>query len=122
VVIPFATVEAAEAALGRSMTRAEAAWLRYSATTPDYCLCFLNFIILFACYTLALLPLALLELCAPAKLTSPYKLQPGARLSPAAFLRCYWDAARIALLLIMGPYLLITYPVVKVTNHEHASC
>jgi 4,4-dimethyl-9beta,19-cyclopropylsterol-4alpha-methyl oxidase len=46
--IPFATVEATEAALGRSLTFAEAAWFRYSASTPDYCLCFHNFVILFA--------------------------------------------------------------------------
>lgn len=114
--IPFATVEAAEEALGRSMTWVEAAWFRYSASTPDYCLCFHNFVILFACYTLTPLPLALLELCAPAKLTTPYKLQPRVRLSPVAFLRCYTDTARVLLLLTMGPLLLIPYPVVKISG------
>ena len=118
-VIPFATVEAAEAALGRSMTWAEAAWFWYSASTPDYCLCFQNFVILFASYTLTSLPLALLELCAPAKLTTPYKLQARVRLSPVAFLRCYTDTAGVLLLVTFGPLLLIPYPVVKVHLQTH---
>lgn len=94
------------------MTWAEAAWFRYSAAMPDYCLYFHNVVILLLVYTLAPLPLALLELCAPAA-SLPYKLQPRVRLSPAAFLRCYMDTARI-LLLTVGPLAFVSYPAVKV--------
>nr|CAB3489975.1 unnamed protein product [Digitaria exilis] len=114
--IPFATAEEAEAALGRAMTWAEAAWFRYSGSTPDYCLCFINFLILFACYTLTGLPIALLELCAPGRLTTPYKLQPKVRLSPDVFIRCYTNAARDMALLTMGPLLLVPYAALKVTR------
>ncbi|CAN6362931.1 unnamed protein product [Urochloa humidicola] len=114
--IPFASVEAAEASLGRAMTWAEAAWFRHSRSTPDYCLCFMSFVIIFAIYTFAPLPLALLELCAPAKLTAPYKLQSKVRLSPVAFLRCYKDTALVLLLLIFGPLELIAYAALKVSG------
>ncbi|TVU48665.1 hypothetical protein EJB05_08309 [Eragrostis curvula] len=113
--IPYASAAAAEAALGRSMTWAEAAWFRYSARTPDYLLYCHNIAILFVVYTVAPLPLALLELRAPPKLTSPYKLQPRVRLSPAAFLRCYKDTARV-LLLTVGALQLVSYPAVKMVG------
>ncbi|KAL6626398.1 hypothetical protein ACP70R_030124 [Stipagrostis hirtigluma subsp. patula] len=114
--IPYATAAAAEAAMGRALTWAEAAWFRYSAATPDYCLCFHTFVNLLLLYSLAPLPLALLELCLPAKLTSPYKLQPRVRLSPAAFLRCYLDTARVLVLVTVGPFLFASYPVVKMAG------
>ncbi|XP_062217092.1 very-long-chain aldehyde decarbonylase GL1-10-like [Phragmites australis] len=113
--LPYTTVADAEAALGRAMTWSEAAWFRYSAATPDYCLYCHNVVILLVVYTLAPLPLALFELCAPAKLTAPYKLQPRVRLSPAAFLRCYRDTARV-LLLTVGALQLVSYPVVKMVG------
>ncbi|KAK3148623.1 hypothetical protein QOZ80_3BG0297320 [Eleusine coracana subsp. coracana] len=97
------------------MTRAEAAWFRYSAGTPDYCLYCHNIVFLLVVYTLAPLPLALLELRAPATLTSPYKLQPRVRLSPAAFFRCYKDTARV-LLLTVGALQLVSYPAVKMVG------
>ncbi|KAL6658559.1 hypothetical protein ACP70R_004145 [Stipagrostis hirtigluma subsp. patula] len=113
--IPCATAAEAEVVMGRPMTWAEAAWFRYSATTPDYCLYSHNIVILLIVYTLAPLPLALLELRAPAKLTSPYKLQPHVRHSPAAFLRCYWATARV-LLLTVGALQLVSYPAVKMVG------
>ncbi|KAL6868272.1 hypothetical protein ACP4OV_015117 [Aristida adscensionis] len=109
--IRYATAAAAEAALGRGMTWAEAAWLRYSAATPDYCLYCHNVAILLAVYTLA----PLLELLAPPALTSPYKLQPRVRLPPAAFLRCYWHTARL-LILAVGALALLSYPVLKMVG------
>lgn len=93
--IPYATAAAAESTLGRALTWGEAAWFRYTATTPDYCLYFHSLINLLLAYTLAPVPATLLELCLPAKLTAPYKLQPRVRMSPAAFLRCYRDTARV---------------------------
>ncbi|XP_066335930.1 very-long-chain aldehyde decarbonylase GL1-10-like [Miscanthus floridulus] len=111
--ISYGTTEAAEDALGRAMTAAEAAWFRHSGSMPDYCLYMESLVILLAAYSLTPLPLALLELCAPAKFTMPYKLQPKVWLSPAAFLRCYADTARILVLLTIGPLLYLPYPVVK---------
>ncbi|XP_002441034.2 methylsterol monooxygenase 1-1 [Sorghum bicolor] len=114
--IRYATLEAAEAALGRAMTAAEAAWFRHSRSTPEYCLYFESLVILLAAYSLVPLPLAMLELCAPAKLTTPYKLQPQVRLSPAAFLRCYKDTARVLVLLTIRPLLYLPYPIVKIAG------
>ncbi|CAN6371876.1 unnamed protein product [Urochloa humidicola] len=114
--IPFATVGAAEASLGRAMTSLEAVWFRYSQSTPDYCLCFLSFVILFVTYTVATLLLALLELCAPAKLTARYKLQSKVWLSPVAFLSCYKGTALALLLLTFGPLQLVAYAAFKVTG------
>uniref|UniRef100_A0ACD5WPE3 Uncharacterized protein n=1 Tax=Avena sativa TaxID=4498 RepID=A0ACD5WPE3_AVESA len=112
--LPYATSGEAEAALGRAMTWAEAAWFRYSAATPDYCLYYHHIVIFLAVYTLAPVPLALLELGAPA-ISLPYKLQPKVRLSPAAFLRCYLDTVRV-FLLTMGPVQLLSYPAVKMVG------
>ncbi|TVU32330.1 hypothetical protein EJB05_24055, partial [Eragrostis curvula] len=103
---------------GRGVARAshdvwaEAAWFRHSAATPDFCLYYPNIVVLLLVYTVAPLPLALLELRAPPKATSPYKLQPRVRLSQAAFFRCYKDTARV-LLLTVGVLQFVSYPAVK---------
>ncbi|KAM3206185.1 hypothetical protein ACQJBY_061706 [Aegilops geniculata] len=73
--LPYATAGEAEGALGRAMTWAEAAWFRYSVATPDYYLYCHHIVIFLVVYTLAPLPLAVLQLRAPAILL-PYKLQP----------------------------------------------
>ncbi|KAK1653995.1 hypothetical protein QYE76_071800 [Lolium multiflorum] len=113
--LPYATTAGAEAALGRALTGAEAAWLRYSASVPDHLLYCHNVAILLVIYTLAPLPLALFELLTPRAVTSPLKLQPRTRLSPAAFLRCYFDTARV-LLLTVGMLSIVSFPVVKMVG------
>lgn len=103
------------------MTAAEAAWFGYSAAVPDRWLYCHNVPILLLVYTLAPLPLALLELRSwrstgdanASSLIHKYKLQPRVRLSPAAFLRCYLDTARV-LLLSVGPLSLVSYTVAEV--------
>lgn len=110
--LPYATAGEAEAALGRALTWAEAAWLRYSASVPDRYLHWPNIAITLVVYTLAPLPLALFDLAAPAA-AAPYKLQPKVQHPPATFFRCYMDAVRVSLLII-GPYQLISYPAAKV--------
>jgi 4,4-dimethyl-9beta,19-cyclopropylsterol-4alpha-methyl oxidase len=119
--LPYATTAGAEAALGRALTGAEAAWLRYSASVPDHLLYCHNVAILLVIYTLAPLPLALFELLTPRAVSSPLKLQPRTRLSPAVFLRCYFDTARV-LLLTVGMLSIASFPVVKVRFivHIHA--
>ncbi|CAM0150119.1 unnamed protein product [Urochloa decumbens] len=114
--IPYATVEAAEEALGRAMTWMEVAWFRHSRSTPDYCLYYESLVILLTVYSVTSLPLTLLELCAPAKLTTPYKLQPEARLSPAAFLGCYKETLRVLVLVIISPVLYLPYPILKMAG------
>uniref|UniRef100_A0A0A9D2I5 aldehyde oxygenase (deformylating) n=1 Tax=Arundo donax TaxID=35708 RepID=A0A0A9D2I5_ARUDO len=107
--IPYATAAEAEAALGRAMTWAEAAWYRYSAAMPDYWLHCHSTFILFVVYTIAPLPLVVLEQIAPA-VVLPYKLQPQVWVSPAATLRCYRDTACMFLLAI--GLQLVSYPTV----------
>lgn len=110
----WATAAEAEAALGRAMTAAEALWFRWTAATPDYYLYCLNILFLLLVFTLAPLPVALLELRAP-RAVGPYKLQPRVRLSHAEFLKCYGDVMRI-FFLVIGPLQLVSYPAVKVRS------
>ena len=105
--IPYATPAEAEAALGRAMTRAEAAWYQYSAAMPDSWLhCHTTFI-LFVIYTITPLPLVVLEQFAPS-VVLPYKLQPRVRLPLAASLRCYMEAACFFPLAV--GFQLVSYP------------
>ncbi|RWW23838.1 hypothetical protein GW17_00011896 [Ensete ventricosum] len=112
--LPYATLEDAEAALGRSLTVAEALWFRYSARMPDYLLYCHNVLFLLVIFSLAPLPLTLIELCLPAAV-SPYKLQPKVRLPAASFLRCYKDVMRV-FIFVVGPLQLSSYPTVKVPS------
>jgi 4,4-dimethyl-9beta,19-cyclopropylsterol-4alpha-methyl oxidase len=110
--LPYTTAAEAEAALGRAMTYAEDAWFRYSAAMPDYHL-YLHIVpMLLLVYTLASIPLALLELGAPS-FSLRYKIQPRAQLSAAVFLRCYMDTMGILLVTIV-PLHIVSYPAVKV--------
>ncbi|URE03953.1 Fatty acid hydroxylase superfamily [Musa troglodytarum] len=112
--LPYATLEDAEAALGRSLTAAEALWFRYSARMPDYRLYCHNILFLLVIFSLAPLPLTLIELCLPAAV-SPYKLQPKVRLPAASFFRCYKDVMRV-FIFIVGPLQLSSYPTVKLVG------
>ncbi|EAY79403.1 hypothetical protein OsI_34531 [Oryza sativa Indica Group] len=112
--LPYATAAEAEAALGRAMTAAESLWFRYSAGIPDYVLFWHNILFLFVVFTLAPLPVALLELRAPAAV-GPFKLQPKVRLSREEFFRCYRDVMRL-FFLVIGPLQLVSYPTVKMVG------
>lgn len=118
--LPYATAAEAEAALGRAMTPAEALWFRYTAGVSDYHLYCCNILFLFVVFTLAPLPVALLELGAK-DAVSPYKLQPRVRLSRAEFVRCYRDVLRI-FFLVIGPLQLVSYPAVKVGSLPSFCC
>ncbi|XP_073102317.1 very-long-chain aldehyde decarbonylase GL1-10 [Elaeis guineensis] len=109
--MPYETIAAAEAALGRNLTAAETIWFHYSAKMPDSLLYFHNYIFLFIVFTLVPLPLAVLELRLPSALV-PYKLQPMVQLPPASFFRCYKDVLR-SFLLVVGPLQLFSYPIIK---------
>ncbi|TVU33826.1 hypothetical protein EJB05_15636 [Eragrostis curvula] len=105
----YATAEEAEAALGRAMTWAEETWFRYSAAMPDYWLYCHTTVIVFVVYTLAPLPLLLLETFAPA-VVLPYKLQPRVLLPPAVSLRCYTETA--CFFIVVVPLQIVFYPAV----------
>ncbi|KAF0928577.1 hypothetical protein E2562_006022 [Oryza meyeriana var. granulata] len=96
------------------MTPAEALWFRYSAGMPDYLLFWHNILFLFVVFTVVPLPVALLELRAPATV-EPFKLQPRVRLSRAEFFRCYRDVMRI-FFVVIGPLQLVSYPTVKMVG------
>nr|XP_010918621.1 very-long-chain aldehyde decarbonylase GL1-10 [Elaeis guineensis] len=109
--LPYETIAAAEAAMGRNLTASEALWFRYSARMPDYLLYCHNILFLFVIFTLAPLPLALLEVRLPSFLV-PYKLQPKVHLPTSSFFQCYKDVMRV-FLLVVGPLQLFSYPSIK---------
>ncbi|OAY69568.1 Methylsterol monooxygenase 1-1 [Ananas comosus] len=112
--LPYATAAEAAAALGRNLTAAESLWFRYSARVPDPLLYYHNVLFLLVIFTLAPLPLALLELRLPSAIDA-YKLQPKTRLSAASFAKCYWDVMRV-FILVVGPLQLVSYPTIKLVG------
>lgn len=109
--LPYGSIGEAEAALGRNLTAPEAVWFWYSAGMHDFWLYAHNIILLILVYSLAPLPLALLELARPGSIRR-YKLQPKARVAPSAVLRCYRDVVR-TFLLAVGPLQILSYPTIK---------
>ncbi|KAG6508013.1 hypothetical protein ZIOFF_033368 [Zingiber officinale] len=109
--LPYATIVEAEAALGRNLTFLEVVWFRYSSRMPDYLLYYHSILCIFVVFTLAPLPLALIELGLPASI-SPFKIQPKVRHPPALFFHCYKEAMR-TLILSVGSFQLTCYPVFK---------
>nr|TKW08402.1 hypothetical protein SEVIR_6G026100v2 [Setaria viridis] len=93
--IPYDTAAEAEAALGRALSSAEAAWFRYSAGMPDCWLLWHNTLIIFLLQTLAPLPLVLLE-----------------RLAPSFAMQ---DRAGVFSLVVVS-FQLLSYPVVKMAG------
>ncbi|KAH7415422.1 hypothetical protein KP509_14G042900 [Ceratopteris richardii] len=76
--LPFSTLEEAEAKLGRNLTAADALWFRYTVATPDSWLFCMNALFLFVILNTTTLPSLLLNVLAQA--TFPYlrrfKLRP----------------------------------------------
>ncbi|CAO2203614.1 unnamed protein product [Urochloa humidicola] len=105
--IPYASAAEAEAALGRAMTWAEAAWYKYSVAMPDSWLHCHTTVILFVIYTITPLPLLILEQFAPSVIL-PYKLQPGVQVPLADSLRCYIEAACVFPIAV--GFQLVSYP------------
>jgi hypothetical protein len=101
--MPYGTAAEAEAALGRSLTWAEAWWFWYSARMPDFWLMWHIALVYFVMYAIVPLPLLLLQQLAPA-ITLKYKLQPRVKLpSPIAILQYMRDNTLLALFII-GPF------------------
>ncbi|XP_048136816.1 methylsterol monooxygenase 1-1-like isoform X2 [Rhodamnia argentea] len=112
--LPYRTIADAEAALGRSLTSAEALWFDYSAAKSDYFLYCHNILFLFLILSLVPLPTVLLQLARPARFDS-FKIQPEVRLSSSEIFKCYKDVIK-TFFLVFGPLQLTSYPAVKMVG------
>ncbi|KAK4748575.1 hypothetical protein SAY87_015161 [Trapa incisa] len=109
--LPYGSIEEAEAALGRGLTFAETLWFNYSATKSDYYLYCHNILFLFLIFSLVPLPLIIMELSRSAGIVK-YKIQPRVRLSFSEIFRCYKDVMWM-FFFVVGPLQLVSYPTVK---------
>ncbi|KAL3647264.1 Methylsterol monooxygenase 1-1 [Castilleja foliolosa] len=109
--LPYSTIEAAEAAIGRSLTAAETLWFKYSASKSDYFLYCHNIIFLFLIFSIFPLYYLFLEHFFN-KSVKPYKIQPKASLSFSDAISCYKSVMRM-FLLVVGPLQLVSYPSIQ---------
>ncbi|KVH90030.1 methylsterol monooxygenase 1-1-like [Cynara cardunculus var. scolymus] len=109
--LPYASIQDAETAIGRSLTTAETFWFNYSATKSDYFLYCHNILFLFLVFTLVPLLYVFIELVF-SKSILPYKIQPKVKNSFADNLNCYFDVMRM-FLLVVGPLQLVSYPSIQ---------
>ncbi|KAI3792561.1 hypothetical protein L2E82_06444 [Cichorium intybus] len=109
--LPYASIQDAEAAIGRSLTAAETFWFNYSATKSDYFLYCHNILFLFLVFTVVPLFYVFIELLF-SKYVIAYKIQPKVKVSFADNLNCYFDVMRM-FLLVVGPLQLVSYPSIK---------
>ncbi|KAK4400295.1 Methylsterol monooxygenase 1-2 [Sesamum angolense] len=109
--LPYTTVEAAEAALGRSLSAAETLWLNYSANKSDYFLYCHNILFLFLIFSLFPFYYLFLEYFFQ-KSVGPYKIQPKVKLSFSDTLLCYKSVMRM-FFLVVGPLQLVSFPSIK---------
>ncbi|XAR70402.1 Methylsterol monooxygenase [Bertholletia excelsa] len=108
--LPYKTIEEAEAALGRALTTAETVWLNYSASKSDYFLYCHNILFLFLIFSVFPLFYILLELIYSK--VHDHKIQPKVKLTYSQSFRCYRDVMRM-FFLVVGPLQLLSYPSVK---------
>ncbi|XP_023539250.1 methylsterol monooxygenase 1-2-like [Cucurbita pepo subsp. pepo] len=106
--LPFHSLSAAQAALGRNLTYFETLWFNYSHDKSNYFLYCHNILFLFLIFSLIPLPLIFLELFHVSGIHK-YKIQPKVRLPSAEIFRCYKDVMRM-FFLVVGPLQLVSYP------------
>lgn len=112
--LPYATIEDAAAALGRNLTFAETLWYNYSVNKSDYFLYCHNILFLFLVFSVAPLPVVVVELLRSDSFDK-YKIQPKVRLSFSEMFRCYKDVMRM-FFLIVGPLQLLSYPSIQMVG------
>ncbi|XP_057497975.1 methylsterol monooxygenase 1-1-like [Actinidia eriantha] len=112
--LPFNTIQAAEASLGRNLTVAEMLWFKYSANKSDYFLYCHNTIFLLLFYSLLPLPYMIAELLRSRKIDS-FKIQPKIKNSFGDMFRCYRDVMFI-FVLVVGPLQLFSFPVIQMVG------
>lgn len=78
---------------------------------PDYLLYYHNILFLFLIFTLAPLPLSLLELRG-VKFLNKYKIQPKSRVAPSSVLECYKSVLKV-FVFVIGPLQLSSYQTIK---------
>lgn len=110
--LPYKTLQEAEAFLGRNLTFPETVWLNYSANKSDYFLYCHNILFLFLIFSVVPLPLVFMELSRSSGLDK-FKIQPKVRLSSADIFRCYKDVMSM-FFFVVGPLQLVSYPSIKV--------
>ncbi|KAK3195004.1 hypothetical protein Dsin_026314 [Dipteronia sinensis] len=108
--LPYSTLQQAEATVGRELTFAEKLWFNYSANIPDYIINVHGFIFLLLVYSLIPLPYVLAEL-SKSKEMNKYKIQPKVKRPFSDIFSCYKNVMQIFLL--GGPMLIITYSNMK---------
>ncbi|KAB5564409.1 hypothetical protein DKX38_004463 [Salix brachista] len=109
--LPYTTLDEAEAALGRNLTVAETLWFNYSAKKSDYHLYCHNILILFLIFSVVPLPLVFTSLWRSGGFDK-YKIQPKVKLSPSETFKCYKDVM-FMFFFVVGPLQLVSYPSVK---------
>lgn len=110
--LPYTSIQEAEAALGRGLTTAETLWFNYSATKSDYFLYCHNLLFLFLIFSIAPLYYIFLEVLFRNSILA-YKIQPKVRLSLSDCFNCYKSVMR-SFILVVGPLQLVSYPSIKV--------
>ncbi|KAG9445388.1 hypothetical protein H6P81_016728 [Aristolochia fimbriata] len=109
--LPYETMQEAEAALGRELTFAERLWFWYSAQASDFWLYCHNIAFLLLVFTLAPLPIVFLER-KRARALKNYKLQPKVHVPSQTMIRCYKEVMQ-TFICVVGPLQLISFPTVK---------
>ncbi|XP_073101894.1 very-long-chain aldehyde decarbonylase GL1-10-like isoform X1 [Elaeis guineensis] len=109
--LPFQSMGEAEAALGRNLSAAEVMWFQYSAGMHDFWLYAHNIAFLILIYSLAPLPVALVELFRP-KTIHKYKLQPKVHHPASTVLQCYKNVVH-TFIFAVGPLQLFSYPIIE---------
>ncbi|KAL2489968.1 Methylsterol monooxygenase 1-1 [Forsythia ovata] len=109
--LPYATIEEAETALGRSLTTAENLWFNYSAAKSDYFLYCHNILFLFVIFSAVPVYYIFLEIFFVDSIKS-YKIQPKVKLSLSDTLRCYKSVMRM-FIFVVGPLQLVSYPSIQ---------
>ncbi|KAI3501164.1 hypothetical protein L1887_29025 [Cichorium endivia] len=109
--LPYASLQEAETAIGRSLTTAETLWFNYTANKSDYIIYCHNILFLFLIFSLVPLFYILIELVFRDYIAA-YKIQPKVKFSLYDNFKCYFDVMRM-FILVVGPLQLVSYPSIR---------
>nr|UIW24269.1 sterol methyl oxidase 3 [Digitalis lanata] len=109
--LPFVSLQEAEASLGRNLTFAETLWFKYSADISDAVLYYHNTFFFFVFYTLLPLPYVIMELTRSHKIEG-YKIQPKVKNSFSTMLDCYTKVIATFIYAVV-PLQISSYPIIK---------
>ncbi|CAI9093445.1 OLC1v1028947C1 [Oldenlandia corymbosa var. corymbosa] len=107
--LPYKSVEEAEAALGRGLTAAETIWFNYSANKSDFLLQSHNLLFLFLLSAIVPLYYTSLELLFGNSLVA-YKIQPKVKLNLSHCFSSYKSTLRTFFLFVVPLFLGVSYP------------